>query len=300
MQSPTGTLGQTQAFAGSKGYFRLSSYALNALADTTAGQGSVGWAVGDRGALLHFGGDAQSGAAAADKTPPLLGAPTPGTLSDKQPYQPFNGPLSAQPGVVPALLSQPLDRLADPRLIAGGSPDMIRPQSSYPIEDVGSVVMSRDGSEGWAVGPRPGIGDGGTAPIGTALYHYVHGDWQRCDALGSGGLAADPACASLADVVRFKPIGSNTPVQLSALARVPTENGGRPVEGQRLRAGRRRHRLRTARRQPLPCHDPALRPRTLDGRPVSPRANRQRCQPILGPSFCRSTSPLLRRAMAGS
>jgi hypothetical protein len=197
--------------------FTLPSYALNAF--VMVPQSGTGWAVGDRGAILSVGAQAESPGQAASGKPAPVGPAEQGTLPSDAPYEPFRGLLSAGPGLVPPLSSQPLALLPTSQLIPAGSPDPhgdpAHPQS---IED---IVMSRDGSEGWAIGPNS---DGGDSAA-TTLYHFDGAGWARCDAVGIPGvLAADPACASLAQLVSVGGSG----VKIRALARIPVENDGDP------------------------------------------------------------------------
>jgi hypothetical protein len=112
-------------------------------------------------------------------------------------------------GVVPALAAQPLERLAAPSLLAAGTPDPGGVMGDG--RTTSSVVISRDGSEGWAI-----------AGYGSTLYHYARGSWTACESADkTGQLAPDPACSGLAGLFAKG-------VTLSALARVPFESGSDP------------------------------------------------------------------------
>jgi hypothetical protein len=185
----------------------LPSYSLNSITDVPNSPDSTIWAVGDKGAILRKGGNGAVGSP-SEPAPPVLGAQQSAALPDRSVYDPFRPPVAAaEPGVVPALASRPLERLAAPSLLAAGSPD--------PDTDLGGepdmVVMSRDGSEGWAM-----------TDFGHTLDHYSGGNWTACDPTGiAGQLAPHAACSSLADVFRQG-------ASFNALARVPTENGSDP------------------------------------------------------------------------
>src|SRR5205085_8023403 len=124
---------------------------------------------------------------------------------------------------------RPLAQLAQPRLVPAGSPDPSRRPKDGPAEDVTQIVMSRDGSEGWAIGPDTAA----QLPLdGTAvtLYHYDGSVWSRCDMHGvPPQLPPDPACSSLAPLYdHVNAVGKRTPLRLLAAARVPYENDSDP------------------------------------------------------------------------
>jgi len=207
----------------SGGLYALDSYPLNGF--QLVGDSGIGWAVGDNGALERLGGAGTVGSATPDPNPPALGAPASSALPDTSAYDAFRSTLSSDPGTVPALASQPLDRLGSPGFLAAGSPEPNRPSSS-PNEDLSSMVMSRDGSEGWAVGADRLPSEGAAAGMTTTLFHFNGSSWQRCDSEGIAGvLPADPACASIQAlrVYRDQTSGQTHPVQLTAIARVPLE-----------------------------------------------------------------------------
>jgi hypothetical protein len=226
---------------------RLPSWGLTAF--TYAGDQGAGWAVGDHGAIV-----ALDPAPAQSQQAPKLGSRTASELSDGSAYQALQPPPSAVPGVVPALSSQPLQTLDRPAAIPGGTPDWSRPVNAWE-ETPTTIVMSRDGSEGWALGsgnayPNAGVNDipllrepdyvGGGSPSGgapaatTTLYHFNGQTWVRCDSDGVPGvLSADPACASLASI-RSLDFGVDPNghalhgVKIMAAARVPLEQSSDP------------------------------------------------------------------------
>ena len=83
--------------------------------------------------------------------------------------------------------------------------------------------MSRDGSEGWAVGP----GDNGESAAKTVLYHYDGLKWSRCNITPHGGEPADDACKELAPIADGK---------LYTIARVPLENDSNPTNDNEFQA----------------------------------------------------------------
>jgi hypothetical protein len=192
----------------------LPSYALNSITDVPNTDGPTIWAVGDRGAILRLGGNGTVGS--PNEPPgPQLGAQQPAALADRGAYDAFRPSTpTGEAGVVPALAAQPLSRLAAPSLLAAGSPD---PGSDLGPGPVSSIVMSRDGSEGWAL-----AGNEGSQYGSSTLYHYAGGSWTACDGVGiAGQLAPDRACAGLAGLHAQKVI-------LTTLARVPLEQGADP------------------------------------------------------------------------
>ena len=186
--------------------FALDSFALNAF--RMIGDTGVGWAVGDRGAIWRLGGGGRVGADA--ELPPTLGEREPGRLPDPAPFAPFRPPLTSEPGLVPALAARPLEQLpGGARFVAAGSPHTDwRP--GYP-EYVRRIVMSRDGSEGWAFTDQ-------------RIHRYEGGQWMRCNP--DGPFAIDAPCQGLTDPQTGKPIDLKT---LKAVARVPYENDSDPA-----------------------------------------------------------------------
>jgi hypothetical protein len=190
------------------------SYSLNSITAQPGQEGKVGWAVGDRGAILRLGGNGTVGSP-SDPPPPPLSQEGPRALPDRSGYDSFEpSPVASEPGVVPPLAAQPLDRLAAPVLVAAGSPD---PTAALGYAAPKSIAMSRDGSEGWALAASPDRDR-------STLYHYAAGTWTACSSRGvPGQLAPDPACAGL-DVLR------EARVALMGMARIPTENGSDPSQ----------------------------------------------------------------------
>ena len=174
---------------GSLKLFKLPAYALNSL-ELTDEVGNEGWAVGDYGAVIKLGTDT-AGAAAGKPQP---GAGEFAALPDSGAYDAFRPFGAGEPGLVPPLAGRPREQLDEPRFVPGGPPG---------LGEVGQIVMSRDGSEGWA------FGGGGAS-------YYDGSRWRRCENLGVGGLIApDPVCAGLVGGVR-------------AAARIPLENDPYP------------------------------------------------------------------------
>jgi hypothetical protein len=181
--------------------FSLPSYPLNAF--TAVGQTGIAWAAGDHGALLTLGGAGQAGKITGASNPPKLGGGQLSRLSSREAYDGFRPALNTEPGVVPALDGQPFADSPVGRLVSGGSPD---PHPGRPWS-VGAIAMSRDGSEGWAVGAA------------ATLYHFDGVRWASCDATGIAGLVSpDPACARLASL-------SLAGGRIVTVARVPLERG---------------------------------------------------------------------------
>jgi hypothetical protein len=203
-----GTKAQTE----SDHLFSLSSYALNAF--TMVGKTGAGWGVGDRGALMVLGNNTGAGSTTPPDKTPKLGAPRAASLSNRQAYDPFRPMLSSEPGVVPPLEVRSVQELASPKMVSAGSPNIL-----HGGWDVQQIVMSRDGSEGWAVGPYADAGFDWRGPM--RLYRYRGGRWSACDPHGVVGVVpADPACSGLAGIARE--------MNVVAVARVPLETDGDP------------------------------------------------------------------------
>jgi hypothetical protein len=205
----------------------VDSYALNAV--DMVGAQALGWAAGDRGALLRLGGPSQSSARVdGDPAPPQLGSGEL-ELADSSPYDDVRRePAAGEPGRVPPLAARPLALGAGLTPVSFGSPDPGRP-AFLPGEAITSVVMSRDGGEGWAIGP---LGNGAPASgrdkLQSTLYHFDGRKWYRCDPSGLAGLIdPDPACAGLRDLFEFADPKSTSAeprrVKIYAAARVPLE-----------------------------------------------------------------------------
>jgi hypothetical protein len=237
----------------SQALLRTDSFSLNSVSLVYTGidrsqQTGDGWAVGDRGGIVRFGSGATTAAAGGGKSlPPQLGAHNQGGASASSAYDPFRQPANGSSSAVPSLATQPLEHPAEPRLVAGGIPDATRqgphPDSLTPPGEVpASIVMSRDGTEGWALGSWDAV----LHTEHTALFHYARGTWKRCDPVGvpdpHGGppiVPADPACASLAafatthsDVTLG---GSRKPyASITAATRIPLENDSDPSNDDEL------------------------------------------------------------------
>ncbi|MGH2955736.1 MAG: hypothetical protein ACRDL6_01915, partial [Solirubrobacterales bacterium] len=212
-----------QEQARSRALLGLDTYALNGF--QLIGDSGVGWAVGDKGAVARLGGEGTVGTATPPPPPPALGSPSRATPGASQPYDDFRGGArgSGPAGPVPALAERPLEQLDSPRFIAAGSPDtrvadLLRSDND---EEVEQIVMSRDGSEGWAIGP----GNGGAR---MTLYRYSGNRWQRCHVESLPGvLEPDPACEALAPLWKAG-------VKITAAARVPLERDGDPSNDDEL------------------------------------------------------------------
>jgi hypothetical protein len=206
-------------------YFALPSYGINAL--DIVGESASGWAVGDHGAILRLNGD-DVAKQAPEPELPHLGARRPAALPDSSPYADRTPSQDAAPGEVPSLASQPRQRLGEPRLVAAGAPDPSVNPFSTDSTSAASIAMSRDGSEGWAVG----------SPNATTLYHYDGAEWVLCDPKGvKGQLPADPACAGVARIFEFPGSGGGSDrSHLSAIARVPLEKDSDPANDDEFEA----------------------------------------------------------------
>jgi hypothetical protein len=210
--------------------FRLPSYALNAMAFTDETE-SIGWAVGDRGAIVRYGGIGTSVAAGSEPDPAKVGSGSFARFVGADVYAPFR-PMSTggATGSVPSLVANGTTERDEPELVARGAPNPANPASqTYPAEDVSAIAMSRDGSEGWAIGAGGSdftiLSEPSGPPLPT-LYHYNGTRWSRCDAQGVPNLLpADPACAGLEHL--FGAPG-RAPIVLRHLARVPLENDNDP------------------------------------------------------------------------
>jgi hypothetical protein len=225
--------------------FALPAYALNAVEVSDDGTGA-GWAVGDHGAIVSLAGETAAQAVQSDPVPPQLDRTQSRELSPTAPFDAARPAPATRPGELPALATRPLERLDEPGMFSAGSPDATHgPPSPGPntedvwhnvtTEDVAEIVMSRDGSEGWAVGANPLIADrpGSSKFYGsTSLYHYDGTGWERCDPNGvPGERAPDPACEELAPFTRtYRPTVSQTlrRTTLVAAERVPYERDGDP------------------------------------------------------------------------
>jgi hypothetical protein len=196
------------------------SYTVNAI--DMLDDENVGYAVGDRGAILRFGSPPQ------ESDPPSLGSRRPAELAELSPYDEHRPAPAGEVGEVPAAATQPREQLDEPRMVRSGSPDGNEIGTDLPAEDVGTIVMSRDGSEGWAIGPTPESSDEGRGGVMT-LHRYEGGQWTRCDPVGMPelGVEADPACADLAEIYG-RQFGGGA-IKLDVAARVPLEYDSDPT-----------------------------------------------------------------------
>ena len=197
----------------SQALYAVPSYALNAYRvageDAVAGDEGVGWAVGDHGAILTRGG----GVAGLESAPARRGASgAPQPLARGDAFDEHRPPVTVDPGTVPAVApgTEPAEAgFADGQLLR-----------EFPAHAAvakqfrrGAIVMSRDGSEGWAfTGTNAYLSTSATADV----YRYDGVRWVPCDPEGVGGLIApDPACAQ-------------APLDVTAVARVPLERDSEP------------------------------------------------------------------------
>jgi hypothetical protein len=232
----------------------LPTFSLNAFQliytgiDRTVDTGT-GWAIGDRGAIMSLGTPAAGAEDSSQKQlPPVLGRRTQTPAPDTSSYDSFRGSSSVRAGVVPALATQPFEKLATPQMVPGGIPDATRQggclscpgqvEDKVPPQEVpDAIVMSRDGRKGWALGTWEAPDQFGHP----AFFHYDGGDWTRCDPSGvpdpSGGpvlVPADSACAELADFANARDDSADGGRQaqrhgaITAAARVPLENDSDP------------------------------------------------------------------------
>ena len=224
----------------------VTSYSLNSL-DMVDDTG-VGWAVGDHGAILQLdsAGEAEK-ALFAEPEPARLDPASTRELAASEPFDALRPVAASRPGQVPPLGARPLERLTEPRLVSAGSPDATHPRPGDQIEDVSDIVMSRDGSEGWAVGTNPMIADPTKGKASSfygspSLYHYDGVSWTRCDPKGvAAELAADPECAGLAPLTGWLRPGAppGTAVArttLIAAARIPYERDDEPANDDEFEA----------------------------------------------------------------
>jgi hypothetical protein len=251
------TAEELTATEAAKSLMRASSFSLNTFSTTYTGldrtvDTGVGWAVGDRGGIMRLGSGASSEHSGGKSQPPQLGRREQTPAADASAYNAFRNPPIASPAAVPPLAARPVEHLATPRLVPAGIPDATRTATcscgqdtakhDLPSEVPNSIVMSRDGSEGWALGSFDFFDD---AYPHIALFHYLGGEWRRCDPAGapthghgSPTLAADPACSSLADLTapnsladplpKAPPDGHSPYPTIVSAARIPTENDADP------------------------------------------------------------------------
>ncbi|MDX6652175.1 MAG: hypothetical protein QOJ38_956 [Solirubrobacterales bacterium] len=208
------TLAQSRSYS----VYIFDSYTLYTFSFVPGG--GTAWAGGDRGAIERLGGQGSVTTHTAEPPAPKLGRRQTSRLS-ADPYADREVADNSSVGSVPSLALKPDTPAREPRLVPSGAPNPRRPASN-PDQRVRSIVMSRDGSEGWAIGP----GSSHDAP--GALFHY-DGRWRVCDPDGvPGQRKADPACASLAPLYRYSLGPTAKPLQLITAARVPLERDSDP------------------------------------------------------------------------
>jgi hypothetical protein len=266
-----------EAQIASRSLISLPSYSLNAFSMLYTGldktmQTSEGFAVGDRGAIMALGSSAAASASGASQPlPPDLGTPDVGAASDTSAYDAFRPLATSPPGLLPALAARPLETLGRPGWVAGGMPDPTR-NNSYgstdavllpPSEIPGMIVMSRDGSEGWALGTLQPSWTAGVAHA--AFFHYASGAWKRCIPAGvqaADGLTLvppDPACSdqSVQEFASANNKRQNYGV-ITAAARVPLENGPDPSRAADFEAVAVGWQPQDPRAEPTSARKPAL------------------------------------------
>ena len=199
--------------------FSLPSYAVNAVDVVDKDDGS-GWAVGDHGAILSLGGRT-----AFQRPPPKapelpIGPREEGKLPDTAVYDRYRTPLTTDPGTVPPFGFGERETLPAPEFVATGTPE---PDEGPPSVNVGGIVMSRDGREGWAFASLVG-----SPAVSLVLYRFDGSTWRRCDMDGIPGVSGpDPACLELAPL---RAAG----VKLVKAVRVPLERDDDPSNDDEL------------------------------------------------------------------
>ena len=218
----------------SKKLVGLPTYTLNAFSFVPGVGGGEAWAVGDRGALVRLGGAGVSGAGNEPNAPKLR--PTSATpLTSDAAFDPLRPVLDAEPGEVPPLAAQPVDQLDAPAIEPYGTPDPTR-WHKLRRQGVGAIALSRDGTEGWAVGPgRPYYPKSGLESQGASVFspwgdtftlqHFDGSRWVACDVDGlRGAYEADPACAPLEPLRRAAVFeGTQLPPTIWTVTRIPFE-----------------------------------------------------------------------------
>jgi hypothetical protein len=204
--------GEITAATKSQSLYRLPAYALNALSYSP--DGAVVWAAGDKGAILRLGGEGSVSRKTPEPDPASVGSKQQASLPNAAPYQGLAPASDGVPGEVPDLAAQPTEKLPEPRLLDTGLPN---PRDGAD-DSVRAIVMSRDGSEGWAFGGTA------TAQRQGTIFHFDGHRWQSCETTGiPGQTAPDPACDDLAFLQKADP-----PVQINTVARVPLERDSDP------------------------------------------------------------------------
>ena len=203
----------------SRSVFKLPTYALNGF--QLIGSSGVGWAVGDKGAVTRLGGEGALGSVTPPPPPPRLGQAKPTEAASSEPYDGFRKAEEGPAPPVPALAGRPQQQLESPRFVAGGSPDTRSADEGLSFKRglVREIVMSRDGSEGWAIGPGDAIGNS----FELTLNHYDGTRWQRCRFESMEGVfEPDEACAELVPLWEAG-------VKLLTAERVPLERDDDPT-----------------------------------------------------------------------
>ena len=187
--------------------FKLPSYALNSVqvVDKADGASGAGWAVGDHGAILALGAQTGQSQQLLEPPAPELGERKRQEL-DTGAYDPYRPSVTAEPGTVPPLAARPIEASTPPAFEPIGSPLPFGAEAPR----IAALAMSRDGSEGWALG--------GTSQA----FHYDGLSWTECSTVASPLRPAPRACETLA-ALRKKG------VSLLGMTRVPLERDGDPA-----------------------------------------------------------------------
>ena len=218
----------TEASLKSRRLIGMGTYALNSISFVFKSPNA--WAVGDRGAIARLGGAGKLGSE-VEPDPPKLKPGRSKPLAERAPFEPSR-PEAGEPGAVPPIASRPTEQLSRDEMVPYGSADPSRfrgsapGQPDLPWEVVTSMAMSRDGSEGWA------IGSGGQrmhqypyAGHTFTLQRFDGERWVRCAIDGlDGAHEPDRACDSLAGLYQR----GDRPF-LSAITRIPLERDGDPT-----------------------------------------------------------------------
>jgi hypothetical protein len=212
----------TQDYARSRTLLKLPTYALNGF--QLIGSSGVGWAVGDKGAIVRLGGQGTVGSVGEPPPPPPIGSSKRVSAPPSEGYDAAREAArgSGPAGPVPALGARPQKTLDEPRFVPAGSPDTRWADRTGSVDArVQQIVMSRDGSEGWALG-----GNAGAKAL--TVYRYQGERWERCRTEEVPEvIEADPACEELAAL-------SKAGIIITAAARVPLERDSNPTNDDEL------------------------------------------------------------------
>jgi hypothetical protein len=213
---------KAQEAMASKSVVQLPTWTLNSMTMLDAG---LGWAVGDRGAIVRFGGEGTATGIGNEPSAAQVSHGAPTRLPGSSAYKPVDDShrsTGSVPGLGEVGKQQQVDR---PAWVPAGSPDLSR-SAFVPFRDVHSIAMSRDGSEGWALGKT------------AAVYHYDGESWNACDPEGiRGQIRSDPACTAFADFESYLDKNhQHKPVDFREVTRIPTENDSDPTNDDEFEA----------------------------------------------------------------